>query len=92
MGIKKFDGISEGYCAGNYESYDEETAGSDSVRRSSLPVAGGSHPHQQYLQSFKGIILFYTVNLYRNKVFAMPTHLLYFKPYSLTQNLWPGTS
>jgi len=39
-----------------------------------------------------GIILFYTVNLYRNKVFAMPTHLLYFKPYSLTQNLWPGTS
>jgi hypothetical protein len=34
MGIKKFDGISEEYCAGNYESYDEETAGSDSVRRS----------------------------------------------------------
>ena len=48
----------------------------------------GSHPHQQYLQSFKGIILFYTVNLYRNIMFAMPTHLLYFKPYSLTQNLW----
>ena len=55
-------------------------------------MAGGSHSHRQYLQSFMGIILFYTVNLHRNKVFAMPTHLLYFKPYSLTQNLWPGTS
>ena len=52
----------------------------------------GSHSHHQYLQYFVSIILFYTVNLYRNIVFAMPTHLLYFKPYSLTQYLWPGTS
>ena len=33
-------------------------------------MTGESHSHRQYLQSFMGIILFYTVNLYRNKVFA----------------------
>ena len=41
---------------------------------------------------YRSVLFWISLLNHWSSVMFLPTHLLYLKPYSLTQNLWPGTS